>query len=70
MSAHHMHAWCPQRPEEGVGFSGTGVTDGCELPAKCQGSKLGCLEEQQNCSAISSAPIKKHVKRKENLMMS
>lgn len=25
-------AWFPQRPEEGVGSPGTGVTDGCQLP--------------------------------------
>jgi hypothetical protein len=26
VSVHHMHAWCPQRPEEGIGSPGTGVT--------------------------------------------
>lgn len=26
MSMYHMCAWCPQRFEEGVGFSRTGVT--------------------------------------------
>jgi hypothetical protein len=25
MPVHHVHAWCLQRPEEGVLFSGTGV---------------------------------------------
>ena len=29
MSGHHMHAQCPQRPEEGVGFPGEGVIGGC-----------------------------------------
>ena len=24
-SVHHIHTWCPQRPEEGVGSSGTEV---------------------------------------------
>ena len=24
-SVYHLHAWCLQRPEEGVSFSGTGV---------------------------------------------
>jgi hypothetical protein len=28
---YHMGAWCPQNPEEGMGSSGTGVTDGREL---------------------------------------
>ena len=26
-----VRAWGPQRPEEGIGFPGTGVTDGHEL---------------------------------------
>lgn len=30
---------CPQRPEEGVGFSGTGVTDICKPP--CLGTEAG-----------------------------
>jgi hypothetical protein len=25
-----MYMQCPQRPEEGAAFFGTGVTDGCE----------------------------------------
>ena len=28
----HM-CWCWQRPEDDTGFSGTGVTDSCELHA-------------------------------------
>jgi hypothetical protein len=28
LHVHHMCAWCPQRPEDGVGSHGTGVTDG------------------------------------------
>ena len=31
ISAHHVHAWCLQRPEEAVGFSGSRVIDGSEL---------------------------------------
>lgn len=30
-SAYHIHAWCPWRPEDGVGFPRTGVTFSCEL---------------------------------------
>jgi hypothetical protein len=29
----HMHAWCLQRPGEGVEFSVTGVTDGLKMGA-------------------------------------
>jgi hypothetical protein len=31
---HHMCACCLWRPEEGIGSSGTGVADGCELPCR------------------------------------
>jgi hypothetical protein len=31
MYVDHMHSWCPQDPEEGVGVPATEVTDGCEL---------------------------------------
>lgn len=30
ISAYHMYAWCLQRPQEGIGFPGIGVTDGCK----------------------------------------
>lgn len=36
MSAHHLHAWSLQRPEEWVTSSRIGVTDGCELLYGCQ----------------------------------
>jgi hypothetical protein len=31
-----MNAWCLQRPEEGIKFPGTGVTDGYEAPFRCR----------------------------------
>jgi hypothetical protein len=30
MSAYHVNAWCPRRPEDGIISHGTGVTDVCE----------------------------------------
>jgi hypothetical protein len=27
MSVHYVHSWCPWRPEKGIEFPGTGVTD-------------------------------------------
>lgn len=27
VSMHHMHVWCPERPEEDTGFLETGGTD-------------------------------------------
>lgn len=46
MSVYHMHAWCLQRPEEGV-ESGTGaVTDDCEPPRGCWGLNLDSLKKQ------------------------
>lgn len=32
MYMHHMLAWHPGRPEEGVGFLRTRITEGSELP--------------------------------------
>lgn len=45
-SMYHMHALCSQRPEEGDRLSGTGVTDGCELPRGCWEQNPGHLQEQ------------------------
>jgi hypothetical protein len=36
----------PRRPEEGVGSSGTGITEACELPCKSWESKPGPPEEE------------------------
>lgn len=33
MSVYHVHAWCPQRLEEGPGLLGSGVTDSFEPPS-------------------------------------
>ena len=41
-----MRAWCLQRPENGVGIHGTGITDGCELPCGRWELNPGPLEEQ------------------------
>lgn len=35
ISMYHMHSWYPWRPEEGIGFSRTEVTEGYELPCRC-----------------------------------
>lgn len=35
MSVDHMHAWCLQKPLEGIESSGTGITDVCEPPCRC-----------------------------------
>lgn len=37
---------CPQRPEEGVGYPGIGITEDCDLPCGCWESDLGLLEMQ------------------------
>lgn len=38
-----VYARCPQRPEEGTGFLGTGIMCGCEPPC----GYLDPLQEQQ-----------------------
>jgi hypothetical protein len=45
MPVHHMHGWCPQRPEEDV-RSPMGVTDGYELLSGWWELNTGPLEEQ------------------------
>ena len=47
MSVHHMCAWCPQKPEEGVRSPGTGGTDGCELLCGSWEWNADSLQEQQ-----------------------
>jgi hypothetical protein len=44
---YHVHAWCPQRPEDCISSPGTEVIRGCELPSGCWDSNLDPLEEQQ-----------------------
>lgn len=41
MPVYYVGAWCPRKPEEGVGSAGTKVTDNCELPCRCWGTNLG-----------------------------
>jgi hypothetical protein len=35
MYMYHVHAWSPQRSQEGMGSPGTGVTDSCNLAHGC-----------------------------------
>ena len=39
-------AQSPQRPKEGIRFSGTGITDRCEPAGGCWELNLGPLEKQ------------------------
>lgn len=36
---HHMRAWYPRKPEEGVGSPGTGVKNSCKPPMWVQTTK-------------------------------
>lgn len=48
MCIYNLHAWCWQRPEEGIVFPGTEVTDGCEPPHGCWEAEPGSsLQEQR-----------------------
>lgn len=46
MDVYHIHAWCLQKSEEDVGFSRTGVTDGCEPLSVRWETHLGPLQDQ------------------------
>lgn len=41
---HHVSAWYPLRLEEDTGYTGSGVTGGCE-PHGCSETNLGPLKE-------------------------
>jgi hypothetical protein len=43
---HYVCAWCPWRPEEGVRFSESGVTDSSQPLCGCWDSNPGSLEDQ------------------------
>lgn len=43
---HTVCALCLWRPEEGIKASGTGVTDGSEMPCKCWDQNPSLLQEQ------------------------
>lgn len=47
MSYYNMCAWCPQRSEDAVGCTGTGVFCCCELQCDCWKLNLGSLKERQ-----------------------
>ena len=55
MYLYHMHA-VPTEVRKGSFSSGTGVTEGCELPRGCQGSNLGPLEEHPVFIMAEPAP--------------
>ena len=47
MCLYHVHAWCPQSSEEGTGFPGTGIINGCEpLCGYWELNKALCEEQQ------------------------
>lgn len=37
---------CPQKPEQGIGYSGSGVMNSCEWPCGCSELTPALLEEQ------------------------
>lgn len=47
----HMHAWCPWRPEKGVGSLGTRVSDDC-VPGECWELNPAPPEEQPGLLAV------------------
>lgn len=61
MSVSYMHAWYPQKPEEGIRSPKTRVRDGGKLPCGCSDSNLVPLQEQQilltTVPSITPAPL-------------
>lgn len=46
MHVHHVHSWCLQKAEEGIGFPGTGVAEDYELLHGCRELDLASLQGQ------------------------
>ena len=53
----HIHARCPRRTEESIGFSGAGVTEDCELSH----ADPGPLREQYKCSSFTMPNLKSKI---------
>lgn len=47
MYVHHLHAWYPGRPEEGILFPKSAIVDGCEPLYVGWELNLGLLGEEQ-----------------------
>lgn len=43
---YHVHAWCLKRPEDGIRYHETGVTDSCESACGFWELNSGSLEDQ------------------------
>ena len=54
---YYIGAWCPLRPDEGIGSPGTRVTDSCELPHGCWKSNMGSLKEQPVLALNAEPPL-------------
>lgn len=46
MHMYHMHAWCLQRTDKGIGSLEPGITDGCEPRCGCWELNPSPLQEQ------------------------
>lgn len=51
MAVHSEHGWYMCRSEEGAGFPGTRVTDGCEQPS-ATGFQICVLQKSSLCSLV------------------
>lgn len=51
---HHLHAWCPWRPEEGISSPRVGVLDSCEPPFNVMWVLgIGPLTSRRTASGLS-----------------
>ena len=63
MYVHHVYAWCPQRPEDGVRSSGSGVTNDCET---LWALELNLAPLQEHCELLTNEPaFQSHVQKKK-----
>lgn len=57
LSEYHLNSWYPQRPEEGIPSSQTGVTNSWELLCVCQEFNSGSPEEKLLLQITEPLPL-------------
>ena len=57
MCMHHVHAWCLQRPGQGVRSPGTGVMEGCKKQCGCWELNPDLLSSARATGALNREAI-------------
>lgn len=61
ISLYHMYAWCPQKPEDNIGPSGTGQLQTIVSCLVGAGNRTWVLRKSSQCSTLKKQTNKKTV---------